>query len=264
MAVRRLAPKELQPATFSFTPENLAWAKQQIEHYPPGRQASAVIAILWRAQEQHAGWVSEAALRVVADMLGMPYIRVLEVATFYTQFQLQPVGKKAHIQVCGTTPCMLRGAGDIIDVCQHRIHHDPFHLSADGDFSWEEVECLGACVNAPMAMIWSDTYEDLTKESMNSLIDGFAAGTPPKPGPQIDRQFAAPEGGARTLIGGGAMTRPPVEADAPKEPALADGDAKKPTKSASDRESPAPKAPAADATKDNPPTGSGPKKAPAK
>ncbi|MDB5633894.1 MAG: NADH-quinone oxidoreductase, subunit [Tardiphaga sp.] len=264
MSVRRLAPKELQPATFSFTPENLAWAKQQIEKYPPGRQASAVIAILWRAQEQHAGWVPEASLRVVADMLQMPYIRVLEVATFYTMFQLQPVGKKAHIQVCGTTPCMLRGAGDIIDVCQHRIHHDPFHLSEDGDFSWEEVECLGACVNAPRAMIWSDTYEDLTKESFNKLIDGFAAGTPPKPGSQIGRQFAAPEGGARTLIGGGAMTRPPIEPDAPKEPALADGDAKKPTKAASDRESPAPKAPAADATKDNPPSGSGSKKAPKK
>jgi NADH-quinone oxidoreductase subunit E len=259
MAVRRLAPKELQPASFSFTPENLAWAKQQMEHYPPGRQASAVIAILWRAQEQNAGWVSEAALRVVGDLLGMAYIRVLEVATFYTMFQLSPVGKKAHIQVCGTTPCMLRGAGDLIEVCQHRIHHDPSHVSADGDFSWEEVECLGACVNAPMAMIWSDTYEDLDKDSMNKLIDGFAAGTPPKPGPQIDRQFAAPEGGARTLIGGGAFTRPPIELDQPKEPALADGEAKKATKGASDRESPAPKAPAADATKNNPPTKAEPK-----
>lgn len=259
MAVRRLAPKELQPATFAFTAENAAWAQQQIEKYPPGRQASAVIAIMWRAQEQHAGWVSEAALRVIADMLDMPYIRVLEVATFYTMFQLSPVGKKAHIQVCGTTPCMLRGAGDLIDVCQHRIHHDPLHLSADGDFSWEEVECLGACVNAPMVMIWSDTYEDLTKDSFGRLIDGFAAGTPPKPGPQIERQFAAPAGGLTSLQHGGAMTRPPIEPDAPKEPALADGDAKAPTRSASERESPAPKAPAADASKNNPPTGAGPK-----
>ncbi|MBC7583414.1 MAG: NADH-quinone oxidoreductase subunit NuoE [Tardiphaga sp.] len=259
MAVRRLAPKELQPASFSFTPENLVWAKQQMEHYPPGRQASAVIAVLWRAQEQNAGWVSEAALRVVGDLLGMAYIRVLEVATFYTMFQLSPVGKKAHIQVCGTTPCMLRGAGDLIEVCQHRIHHDPLHVSDDGEFSWEEVECLGACVNAPMVMIWSDTYEDLTKDSMNALIDGFKAGTPQHPGSQIGRQFAAPEGGARTLIGGGAMTRPPIELDQPKEPALADGEAKKPTKSASDRESPAPKAPAADATENNPPTKAEPK-----
>ena len=258
MSVRRLAPKEQQPASFDFTPENLAWAKKQIEKFPPGRQASAVISILWRAQEQHAGWVSEAAIRYVADMLEMPYIRVMEVATFYTMFQLQPVGKKAHIQVCGTTPCMLRGAGDLIDVCQHRIHHDPFHVSEDGDFSWEEVECLGACVNAPMVMIWSDTYEDLTKDSMNKLIDGFAAGTPPKPGPQIDRQHAAPEGGARVLKDTSANYTKQFDA-APKEPALADAEPKKQTESANAQERPAPKAPAADATKDNPPKGGAPK-----
>lgn len=258
MSVRRLAPKEQQPASFDFTPENLAWAKKQIEKFPPGRQASAVISILWRAQEQHAGWVSEAAIRYVADMLEMPYIRVMEVATFYTMFQLQPVGKKAHIQVCGTTPCMLRGAGDLIDVCQHRIHHDPFHVSEDGDFSWEEVECLGACVNAPMVMIWSDTYEDLTKDSMNKLIDGFAAGTPPKPGPQIDRQHAAPEGGARVLKDTSANYTKQFDAP-PKEPALADAEPKKQTESANAQERPAPKAPAADATKDNPPKGGAPK-----
>src|SRR3569623_177575 len=159
MSVRRLAPQEVQPASFAFTDENHAFAKQQIAKYPAGRQASAVIAIMWRAQEQHDGWVSEAAIRVIADMLDMPYIRVLEIATFYTMFQLQPVGKKAHIQVCGTTPCRLRGAGDIIKVCQSRIHHDPFQVSADGNFSWEEVECLGACVTAPMALIWSDTND---------------------------------------------------------------------------------------------------------
>ena len=158
MAVRRLAPKELQPANFTFSAENLAWAKAQIAKYPEGRQASAAIAILWRVQEQHDGWISEAAIRAVADLLGMPYIRMLEIATFYTMFQLQPVGKKAHVQVCGTTPCRLRGAADIIDVCQSRIHHEPFHLSKDGNFSWEEVECLGACVNAPMVLIWKDTY----------------------------------------------------------------------------------------------------------
>jgi len=174
MSVRRLAPKELQPASFTFSEENLAWAKAQIEKYPPGRQASAVIAILWRVQEQHEGWVSEAAIRAVADLLEMPYIRVLEVATFYTMFQLQPVGKKAHVQVCGTTPCRLRGAEDIIKVCQSRIHHDPFHL-------------------------WKDTYEDLTKESFGKVLDGFASGKPPKPGPQIDRQFSAPVGGPTTL-----------------------------------------------------------------
>lgn len=207
MAVRRLAPKELQPETFAFSEENLAWAKAQIAKYPEGRQASAVIPILWRAQEQNDGWTSEAAIRVVADMLDMPYIRVFEVATFYTQFQLQPVGKKAHVQVCGTTPCMLRGAGDLIDVCKHRIHHDPFHLSADGNFSWEEVECLGSCVNAPMVMIWKDTYEDLTKDSFNKVLDGFASGNPPKPGPQNGRQFAAPIKGLTTLKGDGAADK---------------------------------------------------------
>src|SRR5258708_8437901 len=199
MSVRRLAPKELQPASFAFSAENLSFAKNEIAKYPTGRQASAVIAILWRAQEQHAGWVSEAAIRGVADLLEMPYIRVLEVATFYTMFQLQPVGKKAHVQVCGTTPCRLRGAGDLIEVCQSRIHHDPFHLSKDGTFSCEEVACLGACVNAQMVLIWKDTYEDLTKENFGKELDGFASGNPPKPGPQIDRQFSAPVGGPTTL-----------------------------------------------------------------
>ena len=196
MSVRRLHHD--QPSTFAFTPENLAWARATITKYPPGKQASAVIPILWRAQEQE-GWVTEPALRFVADMLEMPYIRVYEIATFYTMFQLQPVGRKAHVQVCGTTPCMLRGSEALIEICQHRIAHDQHELSADGDFSWEEVECLGACVNAPMVQIFKDTYEDLTPESFDTLIDGFTAGTPPKPGPQIARQFGAPEGGAVTL-----------------------------------------------------------------
>ncbi|HUN94914.1 MAG TPA: NADH-quinone oxidoreductase subunit NuoE [Bradyrhizobium sp.] len=199
MSVRRLAPKELQPASFAFTEENLAWAKTQIAKFPEGRQASAVISILWRVQEQHEGWVPEPAIRAVADLLDMPYIRVLEVATFYTMFQLQPVGKKAHVQVCGTTPCRLRGAADLIEVCQSRIHHDPFEVSKDGNFSWEEVECLGACVNAPMVLIGSDTYEDLTKESFGKVLDGFATGNPVKPGPQNGRQFSAPLTGPTTL-----------------------------------------------------------------
>jgi NADH-quinone oxidoreductase subunit E len=199
MSVRRLAPKEIQPASFAFTAENLAWAKREIAKYPEGRQASAAISILWRAQEQHGGWVPEAAIRAVADLLDMPYIRMLEIATFYTMFQLQPVGRKAHVQVCGTTPCRLRGAAGLIEVCQSRIHHDPFQVSKDGDFSWEEVECLGACVNAPMVLIWKDTYEDLTKESFGKVLDGFASGKPPQPGSQIGRQFSAPVGGPTTL-----------------------------------------------------------------
>jgi NADH-quinone oxidoreductase subunit E len=199
MSVRRLAPPELQPKEFAFTKENLAWAKVQIAKYPAGRQQSAIIPVLWKAQEQHHGWLPEAAIRTVADMLGMPHIRALEIATFYTQFLLAPVGKKAHVQVCGTTPCRLRGAEDVIEVCKHRIHHDPHHVSADGNFSWEEVECLGACVNAPMVLIGKDTYEDLTAESFEKVLDGFASGKPPKPGPQVDRQFSAPVGGPTAL-----------------------------------------------------------------
>jgi NADH-quinone oxidoreductase subunit E len=199
MSVRRLAPKELQPASFTFTDENLAWVKQQIAKYPAGRQASAVIPVLWRAQEQSGGWISEAAIRVVAELLGMPYIRVLEVATFYTMFLLSPVGKKAHVQVCGTTPCRLRGADELFKVCERRIHPEPFHVSADGNYSWEEVECLGACVNAPMVLIWNDTYEDLTAESFERVLDGFVNGNPAKPGPQNGRQFSAPIGGPTTL-----------------------------------------------------------------
>jgi NADH-quinone oxidoreductase subunit E len=199
MATRRLAAAEFQPKDFAFTAENVAWAKQQIAKYPEGRQASAVIPLLWRAQEQAGGWTPKKAIEYVADLLSMPYIRVLEVATFYTMFLLSPVGKKAHVQVCGTTPCRLRGADELFEVCHKRIHHDPFHVSADGDFSWEEVECLGACVNAPMVLIWNDTYEDLTAETFGKVLDGFVDGKPVKPGPQIDRQMSAPVGGPTTL-----------------------------------------------------------------
>jgi NADH-quinone oxidoreductase subunit E len=199
MSVRRLAPPELQPKEFAFTAENAEWAKKQIAKYPPGRQQSAIIPLLWRAQEQHGGWLPEAAIRHVADLLGMAHIRALEVATFYTMFLLEPCGKKAHVQVCGTTPCMLRGAHDLIDVCKRRIHQEPHHVSADGDLSWEEVECLGACVNAPMVLVGSDTYEDLTPATFERVLDELAAGRKPKPGPQIDRQWSAPVGGPTTL-----------------------------------------------------------------
>jgi NADH-quinone oxidoreductase subunit E len=197
MAVRRLHPD--QPASFAFTQENLAWAEEMISHYPAGKQASAVIPLLWRAQEQHENWLPEPAIRYIADMLGMAYIRVYEIATFYTMFQLSPVGKKAHVQVCGTTPCMLRGAEELKEMCRRRIHHDPHHLSADGAFSWEEVECLGSCANAPMVQVFKDTYEDLTPELLEKVLDAFAAGKPPKPGSQIGRQASAPLGGPTTL-----------------------------------------------------------------
>ena len=209
MAVRRL--DENQPESFAFTPDNAAWAQKQIAKYPEGRQASAVIPILWRAQEQHDGWLPEPAIRAVADMLDMPYIRVLEVATFYTMFQLSPVGKKAHVQVCGTTPCMLRGANDLKDVCRRKIAEDTHTVSEDGDFSWEEVECLGACVNAPMVQIFKDTYEDLTPESFEKLLDDIAAGKPVIPGPQNGRHFSVAEGGLTSLVdfdGGDAGGKP--------------------------------------------------------
>ena len=195
MAVRRLAPADIQPKEFSFSKENLDWAKKEITKYPPGRQASAVIPLLWRAQEQAGGWVPEAAIQYVAKFLDLPNIRVMEIATFYTMFNLAPVGR-FHVQMCGTTPCVLRGADKLIDICHHRIG-EQFDVTADGKFSWVEVECLGACVNAPMAQINYDFYEDLTPENFNTLLDEMAAGKEPKPGPQIDRQFSAPEGATR-------------------------------------------------------------------
>jgi NADH-quinone oxidoreductase subunit E len=197
MAVRRLHPD--QPASFAFTPDNLAWAKAKIGDYPPGKEASAVIPILWRVQEQLGGYVTEPSLRAVADMLSMAYIRVYEVATFYTMFQLSPVGTAAHVQVCGTTPCMLRGARDLVAKCKDRIAHEPHELSADKRFSWEEVECLGSCANAPLVQIGSDTYEDLTPELLDAVLDSFAMGKPPAPGSQIGRRVSCPEGGQTTL-----------------------------------------------------------------
>ena len=196
MAARRLA--ETQPESFAFTAENRAWAEREIAKFPEGRQASAVISLLWRAQEQE-GWVTKPAIENVAAMLGMPLIRVLEVATFYTMFHLEPVGSKAHIQVCGTTPCMLRGSNDLIDVCRKRIHPEQHHLSADGFLSWEEVECLGACVNAPMIQVSKDTYEDLTPKIFEGLLDAFERGESPQPGPQTWRQFSMPESGPTSL-----------------------------------------------------------------
>ncbi len=195
MAPRRLA--EDQPASFAFTAENLAWAKDRIAKYPEGRQASAVISLLWRAQEQSGGWLPQKAIEHVAELLGMARIRVLEVATFYTMFNLAPVGR-FHVQLCGTTPCMLRGSDALKKVCHDRIGEE-LEVTVDGNFSWIEVECLGACVNAPMAQINYDYYEDLTPASFEKILDDLAAGHAPKPGPQVDRQLSAPVGGPTTL-----------------------------------------------------------------
>ena len=187
-----------QPASFAFTPANLAWAEGQISKYPEGRQASAIIPLLWRAQEQE-GWLSRPAIEHVASMLGLAYIRALEVATFYFMFQLQPVGSVAHIQICGTTSCMICGAEDLIAVCKELVAKAPHTVSADGKFSWEEVECLGACANAPMAQIGKDYYEDLTAEKLRDLIGRFSKGEVPVPGPQNGRYAAEPLSGLTTL-----------------------------------------------------------------
>jgi NADH-quinone oxidoreductase subunit E len=196
MSNRRLHPE--QPSHFAFTPENMAWAKETIAKYPEGKQAAAVIPLLWRAQEQE-GWCTEPAIRAVADQLGMAYIRVYEIATFYTMFQLSPVGKVAHVQVCGTTPCLLRGADKLIEVCKSHIAGHAHELSEDGAFTWEEVECLGSCANAPMVQIFKDTYEDLTPDLFEKLLADFAKGTPPKPGSQIGRTASCPQAGPTTL-----------------------------------------------------------------
>ncbi|MBB3290262.1 MULTISPECIES: NADH-quinone oxidoreductase subunit E [unclassified Rhizobium] len=201
MSVRRLAEDQFQPAAFAFNAENTVWAEKTIKKYPDGRQQSAIIPLMMRAQEQE-GWVTKAAIETIADMLDMAYIRALEVATFYTQFQLHPVGTRAHVQVCGTTPCMLRGAEGLIKVCKSRINDHAFERNADGTLSWEEVECQGACVNAPMVVIGKDTYEDLTPARLEEIIDAFAAGKGSEvpTGPQIDRVFSAPEGGLTSLL----------------------------------------------------------------
>ena len=208
MSVRRLA--EVQPDSFAFKPATLKAAKAHMANFPPGRQQSAVIGVLWLVQKQD-GWVCEPAIRAVAELLSMPVIRVLEVATFYTMFMLEPVGAVALVQVCGTTPCQLRGAEGLIAVCQRKFGR-PDHLSADGKVTWQEVECMGACANAPMAAINDDYYEDLTPESFEKLLDDFAAGKTPKAGSAIGRQGSAPEGGPIALT----------------DPALYDGSRAKP------------------------------------
>jgi len=194
--LRRLHPH--QPDSFAFTPANQAWAEAQITKYPEGRQASAIIPLLWRAQEQE-GWLTRPAIEHVAEMLGLAHIRALEVATFYFMFQLQPVGSVAHIQICGTTSCMICGAEDLVAVCQEKIAPKAHQLSADGKFSWEEVECLGACANAPMAQIGKDYYEDLTAEKLAHILDEMAAGRVPTPGPQNGRYASEPLGGLTSL-----------------------------------------------------------------
>src|SRR5215475_6524245 len=244
MAVRRLADPAVQPKSFTFTVENLDWAKGEIAKYPEDRQRSAVIALLWRAQEQAGGWLPQKAIEHVADLLGMPKIRTLEIATFYTMFNLAPVGR-AHVQLCGTTPCVLRGADKLIKLCHDRIG-EPLEVTSDGKLSWIEVECLGACVNAPVAQINYDYYEDLTPETFSKILDDLAAGKPVKPGPQVPRQLSAPRGGPTTLTDPALYAR--GNGGRTQGAALRDADAKKPGEAANVHEAPAPKPPADDAS----------------
>ncbi len=239
MAVRRLAEPALQPKSFAFTGENLDWVKGQIAKYPEGRQASAILPVLWRAQEQAGGWLPQKAIEHVAELLGMPKIRALEVATFYTMFNLEPVGK-FHVQLCGTTPCVLRGADKLLKLCHEKIGEQQ-HVTADGKFSWIEVECLGACVNAPVAQINYDYYEDLSPESFAGLLADLAAGKEVKPGPQVDRQFSAPLGGPRSLTDPSLYAR--SNGGRTQQAALSDADAKKPGAAANVHEAAVPKPP---------------------
>ena len=195
--LRRLHPN--QPDSFAFTDANQAWAEAQMTKFPEGRQASAIIPLLWRAQEQE-GWLTRPAIERVAEMLDMAYMRALEVASFYFMFQLQPVGGVAHFQICGTTTCMICGAEDLVGVCREKIAAKPHEISSDGKFSWEEVECLGACANAPMAQVGKDYYEDLTAVRLGEIIDEMAAGEIPAPGPQNGRFAAEPLAGLTSLI----------------------------------------------------------------
>jgi len=194
MSVRRLALE--QPDSFAFTPATMETARWWMQKYPPERKASAVIPIMWLVQKQE-GWVSEPAIQAIADLLEMPKIRVLEVATFYTMFHLAPVGKH-HFQLCGTTPCALRGAEELKEVCKRRIG-GKHTVSADGLLSWEEVECLGACVNAPVVAIDDYYHEDLTAETLEARIDALVRGETVTPGSAIKRQTSAPDGGTSVL-----------------------------------------------------------------
>ena len=197
--LRRLHPD--QPESFAFSPENQKWAEAQVTKYPEERKASAVIPLLWRAQEQE-GWLSRPAIEFVADMLNMAHIRALEVATFYFMFQLHPVGSVAHVQVCGTLSCMLSGAEDLIGICKEKISPTPHTISKDGKLSWEEVECLGACTNAPMAQIGKDYYEDLSNQRFGEVIEDLRNGSAPSPGPQNGRFSVEPSLGLTTLLAG--------------------------------------------------------------
>jgi NADH-quinone oxidoreductase E subunit len=187
-----------EPAEFAFTEENMAYARRIIAKYPEGRQASALMPLLDLAQRQNANWLHRAAMDYVADLLGMPRMRVYEVATFYTMYNLKPVGRH-FVQVCTTTPCMLRGADEVLHACERKLGIQAGETTPDGQFTVIEVECLGACVNAPMMQINDDFYEDLDAEGTERVLDALARGETVPPGSVKGRHGSCPEGGPTTL-----------------------------------------------------------------
>jgi NADH-quinone oxidoreductase subunit E len=197
MSLKR--PAKIQPQSFDFSEETLIKAYRLLENYPPERKQSAVIPLLWIVQKQHDNWLPLLAIKAVADFLGMAELRVYEVVTFYTMFNIAPVGKY-FVQVCGTTPCLLAGSDEIIKICKEKISHHETSVSADGNFSWLEVECLGACSNAPMVQINDDYFEDLTAETFTTLLDNLAQSKPVKAGPQNGRFAAEPLGAITSLV----------------------------------------------------------------
>ncbi len=189
-----------QPEKFEFNDKNIVLAKKMINNYPKGKQQSAVMSLLYLAQRQNNNWIPLAAMKYIAKFLNMPYIKVYEVATFYSMYNLSPVGKFFY-QVCTTTPCMLRGAYKLVDVCKKKISNKENEISSDGNSSWMEVECLGACINAPMIQINDEYYEDLDEKKLENIIEQTMKGKTPKPGSYRGRVNSEPENNRTTLVG---------------------------------------------------------------
>jgi len=197
MSLKKISKE--QPSNFEFNKKNLEEAQKIIKNYPEGKQQSAVMSLLYLAQKQNHNWIPLVAMKYIAKFLNMPYIKVYEVATFYTMYNLSPVGKY-FFQICTTTPCMIRGAYDIVNICKEKISDKENQLSKDKTCSWMEVECLGACINAPMLQINNDYYEDLSKEKTEKIINQIQNGEKPIPGSYRGRKNSEPENNRKTLL----------------------------------------------------------------
>tara|TARA_B100001996_G_scaffold301594_1_gene242151 strand:+ start:143 stop:751 length:609 start_codon:yes stop_codon:yes gene_type:complete len=198
MSIKKISKH--QPETFEFNEKSMEVAKKTISNYPEDKQQSAVMALLYIAQKQNNNWIPLSAMKYIAKLLKMPYIKVYEVATFYTMYNLTPVGKY-FFQVCTTTPCMIRGAYNLVDVCKRKISENESEISKDGKLSWMEVECLGACVNAPMMQINDDYFEDLDEKKLEKIIETIKQDKKIEPGSYKGRKSSEPENNRSTLIG---------------------------------------------------------------